>query len=81
MVARNRRNRDEAAAYIRERHGLRCTSGYLAKLASNGGGPAFRRLDGRWALYEDDDLDAWANARLSRPINKSSDLPIAAHAA
>ena len=70
------RNRDEAAAYIRERHRLRCSSAYLAKLACLGGGPTFRRLDGRWAVYDEADLDAWASARLSAPISKASDLPI-----
>lgn len=73
--------RDEAAAYIRQRHKLRCTSGYLAKLACIGGGPIFRRLDGRWAVYDEADLDAWALTRLSPPIAKASDLPISARAA
>jgi len=69
--------RDDAAAYVREKHKLPCTSGYLAKLASvAGGGPPFRRLDGRWVLYAEEDLDAWALARLSRPIRKTSDATI-----
>jgi hypothetical protein len=73
--------RDDAAAYIRQQHNLPCTSGYLAKLASAGGGPAFHRLDNRWALYAEDDLDAWALTRLSGPMRKASDKPNTAQAA
>jgi hypothetical protein len=76
-----RRSRDEAAAYIRERHQIRCTAGYLAKLASLGGGPVFHRVNGRWAYYLEEDLDTWAQGRISRPLRKASDLPVSAHAA
>jgi hypothetical protein len=65
--------RDEAAAYIRERHKLRCTAGYLGKLACLGGGPLYRRLDNRWALYDPADLDVWAASRISAPVRKAAD--------
>ena len=32
---------DDSAAYLREKHRKRCTSGYLAKLRHIGGGPTF----------------------------------------
>ncbi len=75
------RNRDDAAAYIRDQHKLRCTAGYLAKLASIGGGPRFHKLDGYAVIYLDADLDAWAQTRLQGPFNKSSESEHQAHAA
>lgn len=73
--------RDEAAAYIRDKHRISCTAGYLAKLASTGGGPTFHRLHNRWALYTEPDLDAWALSRISGPLRKASDEPKAVRAA
>lgn len=57
--------RPEAAAHVRER-GLPCTEGTLAKLASVGGGPAYRTF-GRRAFYTAADLDAWVANKLSAP--------------
>jgi hypothetical protein len=65
--------RDDAAAYVRQRHNINCTAGYLAKLASAGGGPVFRRLHNRWAVYREEDLDAWAQTRVTGPLRKASD--------
>ena len=73
--------RDDAATYVRQRHGISCTAGYLAKLASVGGGPVFHRLDNRWALYAEGDLDAWALTRVSGPMQKASDVPSRTRAA
>ena len=67
--------RDDAAAYIRQRHHISCTAGYLAKLASAGGGPVLHRLHNRWALYAEVDLDVWALSRISGPLRKASDVP------
>jgi hypothetical protein len=67
--------RDDAAAYVRQKHKISCTAGYLAKLASVGGGPVFHRLHNRWAVYTEEDLDSWALSRISRPMRKASDLP------
>jgi hypothetical protein len=69
--------RDSAAAYVREKHKIPCTAGYLAKLASVGGGPAYLRLDNRWVLYAEDALDAWALTRLSGPIRRASEQSLA----
>jgi hypothetical protein len=62
--------RDDAAHYVRTRHGLSCTAGYLAKLACQGGGPCFQRLDARVPVYTPEDLDDWAASRLSGPSQR-----------
>ena len=56
-------SRDDAAAYIRNHHGRRCQSAYLAKLAWARNGPRFYRRDGA-IVYRQSDLDAWAVGRL-----------------
>ncbi len=55
--------RPEASRYLQERYGL-YTPDTLAKLASIGGGPRFRKL-GRIPLYDPDDLDEWVMSRMS----------------
>ena len=71
--------RDSAADYVKRRWGLACSRGSLAKLAVAGGGPLFRSA-GRFPLYTEDDLDAWAKARIGAPKRAKSDVP-SAHAA
>ena len=62
---------DDAAAYIREQHKRRCSSGYLMKLRCLGKGPTFYRCNGQ-VVYEQADLDQWAaNPSVSGPFNKS----------
>jgi len=73
MTARFLR-RSEAAAYIRQTYGARCSHTYLDKLASIGGGPLFHRF-GKWPVYDVADLDAWAISRISGPLRKASDPP------
>jgi hypothetical protein len=63
--------RADAARYVRENHGIPCAAATLAKLASVGGGPAFRRA-GRFPIYARDDLDAWARSRLSERVHSTS---------
>lgn len=63
-------SRPEAAAYVADM-GLPCTTGTLAKLASTGGGPAFRKF-GRTVRYVLEDLDAWVASRLSAPVRSTS---------
>ena len=64
--------RKAAAEYIHDVHGQSVAAKTLARLASQGGGPAFRKA-GKYPLYECDDLDAWAMARLSPKVFRSSD--------
>ncbi len=63
--------RDKAAEYLKVKygHGSKRT---LAKLASIGGGPAFRKV-GAMVVYTKDDLDEWALSRISSPRRSTSD--------
>jgi hypothetical protein len=58
-------SRVEASAYLLEKHSLRRSPKYLAKLAVNGGGPAFHKAN-HAVLYDPADLDAYA-ARVIGP--------------
>ena len=59
-------SRPEAADYVRETFGVPCTKTTLGKLASIGGGPAYRKFGCR-ALYTVEDLASWVDSRLSAP--------------
>jgi hypothetical protein len=65
--------RPQAAAYIAA-HYFPCSGRTLAKFASLGTGPAYRRVGRSIVLYSIEDLDAWAKARLSPPIVRARDL-------
>ena len=69
--------RAQAAHYVRQRWGLPCSHAHLHKLTSVGGGPVFHRA-GRWPLYSKADLDNWAKAKISGPMQKASDIPVEA---
>jgi hypothetical protein len=63
---------EAAAHYIRSKYGQRCSAGWLAKLAVVGGGPTFRKA-GRNRIYTEEDLDAWAQSRMSGPMRSTSE--------
>jgi len=65
--------RKEAAAYIQNTHGVPCSPNTLAKLASVGGGPAFRKAS-RFPLYSRSDLDAWVQGKMSALVRSTSEL-------
>jgi len=65
------RRRAEAARYVREKWGLPCSPSWLAKLAVLGGGPLVHKA-GRFPMYADSDLDAWAQDRLGKPLRSTS---------
>ena len=67
--------RKDAAQYVRDVHGQPCSPKTLAKLVVVGGGPAYRKA-GKFPLYEPDDLDEWALARLSPKVRSSSEFRI-----
>jgi hypothetical protein len=67
-----RMRRRDASAYLFEQHGVSLTVGSLAKLATIGGGPRFR-LDGRFPVYDRDELDAFAESRLGPLRTSTSD--------
>lgn len=58
-------DRREAADYLTAR-GLRVSKNTLQKWVTTGGGPAYRRFGVR-AVYLREDLDAWAEAKLTAP--------------
>lgn len=64
-------NRAEAAQYLTEQWGLRTSKNTLQKWVTTGGGPIYRRF-GMRAVYRCQDLDAWAEAKLSAPRTSSS---------
>jgi hypothetical protein len=63
--------RKQAAEYLRSKFGYGAER-TLAKLASVGGGPIYRKI-GRIVVYDPCDLDAWALGRLSAPLRSTSD--------
>jgi hypothetical protein len=69
-------SRVEASQYLLEKHGIRRSPGYLAKIAVQGDGPKYRLAGLRQAIYSPQDLDAYAKKILSKPAASS-----AAHAA
>jgi hypothetical protein len=71
-MTHNLRRRAPAAQYLRDRWGIPCSRGTLANYAVNGGGPLYR-LAGRFPLYAEGDLDAWAQERLSAPRRSTQD--------
>lgn len=64
--------RASAAKYLRDRWGLPCSAGTLANLAVSGTGPVYR-LAGRFPVYAQNDLDAWAQKRLGKPRRSTSE--------
>jgi hypothetical protein len=73
MVAnRPRLRRSEVPSYLLQKHGIPIAMKTLNKLASIGGGPLMTYA-GRIPLYHVDDLDAWAEQRLSKPVASTSE--------
>ena len=66
--------RADAAEYVRTRYGFPCSKQWLAKLATTGGGPAYRKA-GKFPVYAVEDLDTWAQARLSAPM-RATGIPL-----
>jgi hypothetical protein len=63
--------RNQAADYLKQKYG-HGSPRTLAKLATVGGGPLFRKI-GRLVVYTIDDLDAWAVSKLSELRRSTSD--------
>jgi hypothetical protein len=63
--------RSEAADYLKSKfgHGSKRT---LAKLATIGGGPVFRKV-GKLVVYTTNDLDIWALSLIGPAQNSTSD--------
>jgi hypothetical protein len=69
------RRREAAARYVSEKWGLPCSKSWLAKLAVVGGGPLYRKA-GKVPLYQDVDLDHWAEARLGPTRRSTSEVAV-----
>jgi hypothetical protein len=65
--------RDEASAYLRDRHGIQHSPDYLAKLAVTGGGPRFHKAR-RTPIYTIEHLDEYAAEVTSPPVRSTSEL-------
>lgn len=66
-------NREEAAQYLTEQRGLAVSKNTLQKWVTTGGGPAYRRF-GKRAVYLVEDLNDWAERKLSAPRLSSSGI-------
>lgn len=66
-------NREEAAQYLTEQRGLPVSKNTLQKWVTTGGGPAYRRF-GKRAVYLVNDLNEWAERKLSAPRLSSSGI-------
>jgi hypothetical protein len=66
------RDTQAASTYLNERHGVSRTPAYLRKLRCLGGGPKFRRFNGK-PYYDDAGLDEWVEENLSAPMSSTSE--------
>lgn len=66
-------SRKEAATYLIETWGIRRTAKTLAKLATMGGGPPYRK-DKIKTLYDPADLDIWARETLSPRVASTAEF-------
>ncbi len=69
---RPRLRRSDVPSYLASKHGIDIAVSTLAKLATIGGGPAMQ-YSGRIPLYHVQDLDAWAEERLSKAVRSTSE--------
>lgn len=65
--------RVEASEYLTEVRGLPTAKGTLQKLATVGGGPPYQRFGNR-VVYLPNNLDQWANQKLSDPRRSTSEV-------
>lgn len=66
--------REQAAEYLQSKFGA-FTRQTLAKLASVGGGPRFRKF-GRYPVYTVADLDEWVAGRMSAPFDSTAEASV-----
>jgi hypothetical protein len=71
-MQRPRLRRSDVPNYLASKHGIDIAVSTLAKMATVGGGPAMQ-YSGRIPLYHIQDLDAWAEARLSKAVRSTSE--------
>ncbi len=71
LLNRPRLRRKDVPDYLRTVHGIDIAYSTLSKLATIGGGPQMQ-YSGRIPLYLKEDLDRWANERLSGSVRSTS---------
>jgi hypothetical protein len=71
MIPTLGKRRHSASIYLRERWGLNFAPATMANLAVTGEGPIYR-LVGKYAVYADEDLDSWAQSRITTPRRRAS---------
>lgn len=64
-------NAEETSQYLFEKFGLRYQSSTLMKLRHTGGGPVFYKA-GRFPLYAETDVCAWAATKISPRLSSTS---------
>ena len=72
LAERPRLRQKDVPGYLANKYGIDIAVATLNKLASVGGGPAMQYA-GRIPLYHRNDLDVWAEAKLSRPVKSTSE--------
>jgi hypothetical protein len=73
MSARNSLSRPEASQYLLDKHGIKRSPATLAKQASQGGGPKYRRVGLRQVIYETPHLDEYAKSIVTAPAAHSKE--------
>ena len=64
-------NRRKASLWLQAKYGMRCSPATLAKKAVRGNGPVFAYM-GSLRVYTPEDLDAWAQSRLSAKVHSTA---------
>lgn len=70
----DRLTRQCASEYLLAEHGIRRAPTTLMKLAWKGGGPKFIKIGKAQVLYPRAELDRWAAAMVSAPVERASEL-------
>lgn len=68
--------RIKAAEYINNMTGIQTTHKSLASMSTRGVGPKFQKF-GSHVLYEIADIDAWIQSKMSKKVEKTSELKVA----
>jgi hypothetical protein len=73
-------SRAEASTYLKDKHNIDHSYGYLGKLAHMGGGPEYYRLKNKITRYTPKALDAYAKAIFGKPARSAAEHDVAIEA-
>jgi hypothetical protein len=68
-----RTSRKGASAYLFEKYGIKRSPSTLAKYASVGGGPSYRKIGKREVAYDFDALDSYAETLLGKEARHATE--------